>query len=597
MGTEDGEAERNVEMVETATSYINSAKTLSSDKSKLKTVHPDVPKSPTFKKTTLEKVRKVSKFEKITSKPSEKTRDNSLQDITGEWNKRSEDNQKTITQKSPVVLKKTLSSTGKKLRMVNRMKGEGVDSPLPIPDQDEPITQVLERLADSAADDRMVVHNNLTEENQKDIVKNRITIGRNSKDSVQDRICKDTIKKDTVQNSINKGSIKKDEDVTVPKDITKVDNKEIMLDGRNGSKINDKLPGKRKKKDFVTETNSIKDSMLNMSDSPMKNSSSTTVRVGKVTPSVQCEIDKRSYRDLDQDFPQYPPIKRKKLGGFEQSSPPRQPAIRVESDSDFESPNLLDRRRHLGRPKMVGGGGGKELVVEKSVEDKKKVDKADDIEIVASPDGTEEDKDRGETKKDRPMKAIKKAENRWGMEIDDVTKSQKKRLKNQKQSKLDGFFKNPPPAKSVSDLDNFKRISHVDTDLERALQLSKDTLEQNSNSKITEEATDELDDPRVRGDVPDEPGYAYINAPVRGKEARKKLHGFDCRECQEYYQMKLEEGLNKDQIMMLMNKCSRHRGKFKPPVTPDKYWDPDIVEEPNDPREQTQHGQPLRSSK
>ena len=51
---------------------------------------------------------------------------------------------------------------------------------------------------------------------------------------------------------------------------------------------------------------------------------------------------------------------------------------------------------------------------------------------------------------------------------------------------------------------------------------------------------------------------------------------------------------------------------FKPPITPEKYWDPEIGEfvlninkgietfsvsvvEANDPREQTQYGQPLRS--
>ena len=81
-----------------------------------------------------------------------------------------------------------------------------------------------------------------------------------------------------------------------------------------------------------------------------------------------------------------------------------------------------------------------------------------------------------------------------------------------------------------------------------------------------------------------------------GKEERKKLYGFDCPECQEYYQQKLEEGLTKvllyfvsiifspmcvhsqDQILMLMNKCSKHRGLFKPPLTPERFWDADILE-------------------
>ena len=29
---------------------------------------------------------------------------------------------------------------------------------------------------------------------------------------------------------------------------------------------------------------------------------------------------------------------------------------------------------------------------------------------------------------------------------------------------------------------------------------------------------------------------------------------------------------------MLMNKCSKHRGLFKPPLTPERFWDADILE-------------------
>ena len=61
---------------------------------------------------------------------------------------------------------------------------------------------------------------------------------------------------------------------------------------------------------------------------------------------------------------------------------------------------------------------------------------------------------------------------RWGMEVDETSASQKKRLRNQKQSKIDGFFKNPPAAAARGD-DQFKRISHADTDMARAIQLSR----------------------------------------------------------------------------------------------------------------------------
>ena len=47
---------------------------------------------------------------------------------------------------------------------------------------------------------------------------------------------------------------------------------------------------------------------------------------------------------------------------------------------------------------------------------------------------------------------------------------------------------------------------------------------------------------------------------------------------------------------MLMNKCSKHRGLFKPPLTPERFWDADILEEdPDDPRVKTQPSKPLRT--
>ena len=84
------------------------------------------------------------------------------------------------------------------------------------------------------------------------------------------------------------------------------------------------------------------------------------------------------------------------------------------------------------------------------------------------------------------------------------------------------------------------------------------------------------------------PSYAHVGPAVRGRQQRAKLLGFDCPECADYYRMKLEEGLRKDQILMNLNKCSRHRGYFKPPLMPEKFWDPEIIEgDPEDPRYHT----------
>ena len=44
-----------------------------------------------------------------------------------------------------------------------------------------------------------------------------------------------------------------------------------------------------------------------------------------------------------------------------------------------------------------------------------------------------------------------------------------------------------------------------------------------------------------------------------------------------------------------MDKCSRHRGLFRPPLTPPRFWDPQIIEDsPEDPRVKVQMAAPLR---
>merc|ERR1719445_207374 len=140
--------------------------------------------------------------------------------------------------------------------------------------------------------------------------------------------------------------------------------------------------------------------------------------------------------------------------------------------------------------------------------------------------------------------------------------------------------------------------------MERALELSKQVAMEKHKAKMKETALkpDKKDDDEDIVDVscsdehPPKPMFAHVGPVVRKKEERKKLFGFDCRECQEYYQQKLEEGQSKDQIMKILNKCSRHRGLFKPPRTPEKFWVADIVEDdPNDPRNKKQSGQVFRT--
>jgi len=313
-------------------------------------------------------------------------------------------------------------------------------------------------------------------------------------------------------------------------------------------------------------------------------------KVGKVPPSIQSEIDKKSFHDLDIDFPV--PKRSKKLIDV-MNKKVTSIAPQSDTDSDFESPDLLVKRSSRRKDSTRSSALSKEVEFKtlKLIKNKgngRKVDINDDIETFASQEENSSDI-KNELKKSRSLKPPQRIENRWGIQVDEITASQKKRSNNQKQTKIDGCFKNPPPRQQ----NDFKRVNHADTDTVRALKLSKE-----AKIKFAEVSSPKYPDQiEIWSDGhKDGPGYAYAGEVVRSKEERKQLYGFDCRECEEYYHMKIEEGFSKDQIMKMLNKCSRHRGNFKPPLTPEKFWDADIVEgDPNSPRNKTQDGQPLKS--
>ncbi|XP_018327912.1 uncharacterized protein LOC108738823 [Agrilus planipennis] len=66
------------------------------------------------------------------------------------------------------------------------------------------------------------------------------------------------------------------------------------------------------------------------------------------------------------------------------------------------------------------------------------------------------------------------------------------------------------------------------------------------------------------------PKHAYQMETVRGK-ARQNLKGWSCKDCKKYYEAL---DLPEEELKEKMNKCSRHRSKFKPMNdTPVGYWD------------------------
>ena len=330
-----------------------------------------------------------------------------------------------------------------------------------------------------------------------------------------------------------------------------------------------------------------------------------TKKVGKIAPSLQGEIDKKTFEDFDKDFPDQKYLK-----------------VQHESDSDFESPNLLATRkpRRVNKETLKRDGGAKLRRKEEEIKEGKSPAEEEVGEFIENPNSSveliEAEKEKNIEVFASPIKrqkSVTKSTNRWGMEVDPITNSQKKRLRNQKQvcplhmyeiltslildffqAKIDGFFKNPPCKAINSGEANFKRISHADTDMERALILSRQSVLKTVRTRVEVEMEEE-DKEAVENRDPEVPTFAHIGPTVRKKEERKKLLGFDCTECQEYYQSKLEEGWTKDQILTHQNKCSRHRGLFKPPLTPEKFWDPLIVEDDTqDPRNKTQEAPPLR---
>ena len=119
-------------------------------------------------------------------------------------------------------------------------------------------------------------------------------------------------------------------------------------------------------------------------------------------------------------------------------------------------------------------------------------------------------------------------------------------------------------------------------------------------SKVEEEMEKEnkVEEELLVKNTPPLSKFAHICKTVRKKEERKNLKGFDCKLCEDYYQFHLNDGLGHDKIEEMKQKNSKQRGLFKPPSTPEHFWDPDIVEDDSDyPRSKTIDAPPLKKRK
>ena len=87
---------------------------------------------------------------------------------------------------------------------------------------------------------------------------------------------------------------------------------------------------------------------------------------------------------------------------------------------------------------------------------------------------------------------------------------------------------------------------------------------------------------------------------MKNSSIRKKLNGQECFNCKEFYDDKLKEGFSANEVQEMKNKFSKHRSKFPRTKTPERFWDPSIIQITGDPREYTQPGAlagPLRLKK
>ena len=151
-----------------------------------------------------------------------------------------------------------------------------------------------------------------------------------------------------------------------------------------------------------------------------------TKKVGRMAPSLQGEIDKKAFEDLDKDFPGEKCLK-----------------IHHESDSDFESPNLLARRPKRANREMAKKEGGSRLKLKQEEIKVAKSPVKDEVEAIDQIENPNSSVEIVESEKEKKIevfvtpikkqKSITKSTNRWGIEVDATTDSQKKRLKNQKQ--------------------------------------------------------------------------------------------------------------------------------------------------------------------
>ncbi len=193
---------------------------------------------------------------------------------------------------------------------------------------------------------------------------------------------------------------------------------------------------------------------------------------------------------------------------------------------------------------------------------------------------------------------VKSPKNRYGMQVDPPpSHSQNMKMMSMKQGSIKELLKNTRAAKKVL----VQPDDEEDEEFRRAIEMSKLEAKKAAANKSKTETTSSGDDSfdcysPVKENIKANNQRKFIKcvgSPVRKKEDREKLIGFSCKECDKFY---AGDNLTDEQRQNVLQKCSRHRGEFKPPPSsPQNIWKVDL--EPDRTIDQTQPGSPISRRK
>ncbi|XP_043283328.1 uncharacterized protein [Venturia canescens] len=150
---------------------------------------------------------------------------------------------------------------------------------------------------------------------------------------------------------------------------------------------------------------------------------------------------------------------------------------------------------------------------------------------------------------------------------------------------LAGCSKITSPRETPNKVRPFKRKSHEEPSGDSADDFEDLALQDvNWDIEISNDSWVSSKNPHESFHIPPQktkksPQYAHRGNTERNMAKRSKLRGWDCPQCEKYYQ---NMDLSESQMEKRKNACSRHRSKFNPRYfTPKGFWNPEFSPAPD----------------